>query len=785
MALVHDPGSAHRDVSDEPGLVIIQIDGLSANRLRHALDTGLMPFVAGLVERGDLGVVDTYSGVPSTTPAVQGELFYGVEHAVPAFAFVDHRSQRVERMYQHDAAASVEQRLQARTERALLAGGASYANVYTGGALDARFCMATLGLGDALPRHRRWLTPVVALAHLGDLVRLAGRVAAEAARIPGDLAHALGAGEDRATEIKFALSRIAVGVVLSELTVLGAAVDMARGLPIVHVNLLGYDENAHRRGPDSALARRALRPTDAAVARLWRAAHRGIGRDYQVWIISDHGQEHTESYVATFGITVAEAIGRVAGEIGLIEPASGINPTASDGVGRQRARLLGERLAARLVPGLDTSIVHHRPGVVTVTAQGPFGHVYGPRALTPEEAERFALAIVERAGVPLVLRAGADPTTAIAYTPAGRFVLPDEASEVFGAEHRYLEPVTADVIAVCHHPDAGVLAISGWRRDGLPFSFPFEHGSHAGPGPDETASFALVPPETALVATGQAAVVRPRDLRRAALAHLDGAIHLVPRSAPGPSTRLRVMTYNVHGAVGLDAKLSPERIARVVARHDPDVVCLQELDVGRSRSGGVDQARLIAEALGMALEFHPTITVEQEQFGDAVLSRHPLRAVRAGQLPGLGRAHLEPRGALWVDVDLGDAGAPQWVPIITTHWSLHPRERALAAGALMGPEWLGHDELGDDVIMCGDFNALSWFPSLRRLRARLHDVQIGLDGHRPRRTWSGRFPIGRIDHVLVGPAWSVARVEVPDHQLARVASDHRPVIVELRRTGPS
>jgi endonuclease/exonuclease/phosphatase family metal-dependent hydrolase len=103
----------------------------------------------------------------------------------------------------------------------------------------------------------------------------------------------------------------------------------------------------------------------------------------------------------------------------------------------------------------------------------------------------------------------------------------------------------------------------------------------------------------------------------------------------------------------------------------------------------------------------------------------------------------------------------------------------MASRALLGPRWLGDPAAARDVVLCGDFNALAWFPSMRWLRGRLIDVQLGLDGHRPRRTWPGRVRLGRIDHVLVDPRWSILAVEVADHALARVASDHRPLVVDL------
>ncbi len=774
LVRLHDSAGIRVQSSDAPGLLIIQIDGLSAGRLDAAVAAGLMPFVSGLLASGELQMVPFYTGIPSTTPAVQAELFYGIEMAVPSFTYVDHATGRLMRMYQHDAAALVESRAVAQSSGSLLAGGGSYANVYAGGAADARFCMASLGIGDVLPRHLRWWSPVVAMAYFPALIRIAAMAAREFAAAPRDLLVGLRAGEDRGSEMKFLLSRVVVGTVLRELTVLGMAVDLARGRPVVHGNFLGYDENAHRRGPDSRLALGALRPIDAAIARLWRAAHRSEARAYDAWIISDHGQERTDSYEEIHGETVAAAVRRVAVEFGIVDAApSGID-ASSGGVGQQRARLLGERLIARIVPGLDVSDIRHAPGSLTVTAQGPLGHVYLPNPRAEVEPNRLAQAIVDDAQVPLVLRRGDRVGRVFAHTSGGCFVLPDDAGTVLGDGHPYRDQVAADLVALCHHPDAGDLVLSGWRRDGRSLSFPLEHGAHAGPGPEETDAFALTPPDTPLAARADA-VVRPRDLRMAAFAVLDGDRH--PPSTLRPPRGIRILTYNVHACRGLDGRLAPERIARVIARHSPDIVALQELDVGRSRTGHLDQARVIADILEMSLSFHPTVTVADEHYGDAILSPHPLRLVRSGLLPGIG---LEPRGAIWVEVEMSDhpAGVPS-VQMINTHFSLHPRERALAADALLGPDWLGHPDAGHNMVVCGDFNALTWFPSLRRFRGRFVDAQAAIDGHRPHRTWFGRFPIGRIDHVFVDTQWNVCRVDVPDDTLARVASDHRPLVVDI------
>ena len=237
------------------------------------------------------------------------------------------------------------------------------------------------------------------------------------------------------------------------------------------------------------------------------------------------------------------------------------------------------------------------------------------------------------------------------------------------------------------------------------------------------------------------------------------------------------MTYNVHSCIGMDGRLAPERIARVIARYAPDVVALQELDVGRVRTEGVDQAHLIARYLEMDFHFHPAMHIEEERYGDAILTHLPMRLVKADILPGLPeKPRLEPRGVLWVAVEVDGIE----YQVLNTHLGLSPRERRLQAEALLGPDWLGHPDCRGPVVLCGDFNAMPSSPVCRRLRTRLLDAQIELDNHRPRRTFFTHFPLFRIDHLFVDPAIEVLDIEVPDTLLARVASDHLPLIAELR-----
>jgi endonuclease/exonuclease/phosphatase family metal-dependent hydrolase len=236
------------------------------------------------------------------------------------------------------------------------------------------------------------------------------------------------------------------------------------------------------------------------------------------------------------------------------------------------------------------------------------------------------------------------------------------------------------------------------------------------------------------------------------------------------------MTYNVHACIGMDGKLSPRRIARVVRQCHADVVAFQELDVGRRRTGDVDQAEAIAHLLEMDFHFHPAWELEEERYGNAILSRLPMSVVRKGRLPGCPRRpNAEPRGALWVELRVGDKG----IQLINTHLGLGRAERLLQVDRLLGPLWLGDPACCPPTILCGDFNATPLSAAYVRICRILHDVQRRRKGYRPRATWFSARPLNRIDHVFISPDIEACRVEVPLTELARVSSDHLPLVVEL------
>ncbi len=249
---------------------------------------------------------------------------------------------------------------------------------------------------------------------------------------------------------------------------------------------------------------------------------------------------------------------------------------------------------------------------------------------------------------------------------------------------------------------------------------------------------------------------------------------MTTRERPAPV--LRVATYNVRGCVGMDRQRSESRIAEVIASMSADVVGLQELDAKRKRSSGVDQAALIAEQLGWKHFFHPAIRHGEEQYGDAIVSRYPLMLKRTIELPGCGTWYCrEQRVALWAEAET-DLGPVQ---IINSHFGLGRSERIQQAQMLTGDELLGSVAADAPLVLLGDLNSVRSSPAYRILASFLRDVRTLVRPRGAFRTFPTRFPSLAVDHIFVNTALHASALQVHRTPLARVASDHFPLVAEL------
>jgi endonuclease/exonuclease/phosphatase family metal-dependent hydrolase len=747
----------------EPGLILIQIDALSRRQMERAMERGRLPFLRRLIEREHYEARTFYSGLPSSTPAVQGELYYGECCAVPAFGVVDRETRRVMTMFQSDWAKKIEAHLVEKGE-GLLSGGSSWGNIYCGGAAqeECHFCTAILCAND-LFRSRPVLGALTfPILHFPSLMKLFGLWAVEMVIAVRDMFYGLFRGESLYEELVMVFKRVFVCIGLREVVAIGAKIDAARGLPIIHVNFAGYDEQAHRRGPSSLFAHWTLRGIDRVIKNIYRAAHRSARREYQVWIFSDHGQEAARYFEHERGVSLEETIRSVL---------DGFEPSPPK---KRRVPEMPARVQWTKEPHADEVTQIDEPSF-RVIALGPIGHLYLKDPADAAQKRELAKRLV-RKGIPGVLLCAEGGKIEWIHA-GGSMVFPNGEAKFLPHPPPLKKEIARDLLTLCKQEYSGDLILLGWSPDAPMITFANERGAHGGPGPDEAQGFILTPALTRLPRHVKD-FLRPSDLR-------DAALNVLRRKLIEPSDfgivkpvthRLRVMTYNVHSCRGMDGRTSPQRIAKVIERYNPDFVALQELDLGRVRSQKHDQPRIIAEQLGMHLSFCATVIDHDEQYGHALLSRFPLKVIRTEILQsGVHKPHVEPRGALWTRVEMDGMR----FNLMNTHFGLSRRERHAQAADLLGTNWIGGIPEDEPVILCGDFNMFPRSQPYRALARRLRDVQIGREDFLALNTFASLHPFARIDHIFVSRHFVPQNILVPRNHLTRVASDHLPLIADL------
>jgi len=231
---------------------------------------------------------------------------------------------------------------------------------------------------------------------------------------------------------------------------------------------------------------------------------------------------------------------------------------------------------------------------------------------------------------------------------------------------------------------------------------------------------------------------------------------------------IRVATYNVHRCRGLDGRTLPSRIAGVIRAIDADVVALQEVIGAGPASAG--HAEELGALLGMGWVMAPVRHLRGALFGNVVLSRHPI--VHHAHYD-LSWKTCEPRGCQRVDVALGG----DRLHLYNVHLGTAFLERRYQAGRLRA---IVHDRrVGVPKIVLGDFN--EWTRGLATAALNEGLQSIDLRAHlKRRRTYPGVFPVLHLDHIYYEGLVDVVKVELPRTRLSLMASDHLPLVADLR-----
>jgi endonuclease/exonuclease/phosphatase family metal-dependent hydrolase len=241
---------------------------------------------------------------------------------------------------------------------------------------------------------------------------------------------------------------------------------------------------------------------------------------------------------------------------------------------------------------------------------------------------------------------------------------------------------------------------------------------------------------------------------------------------PAAAKTLRVLSYNIHHAEGTDGKLDVPRIAGIIEAAKPDLVAVQEVDRNTTRTKMTDQTAELAKLTGLHGTFGKAIDYQGGGYGQAILSRWPIKSVKVHTLPG--KPGQETRIAVAVRVEPGD-GRPA-LTFVGTHFqhdnAAAREEQAAKVNALFAAA-------DGPVVLAGDLNATPESQSMKTLAAKWSFATapgkglLTIPAEKPRR---------QIDYVLYRPAdrFRVVEAKVLEEP---VASDHRPVLAVLEWAG--
>lgn len=336
-ALVRQLVAGRRDVvrTDRPGVVVVQIDGLSHDVLVHQIRAGRVPTLSRWLRRGSHRLTRWEALLPTSTSASQAGILYGDADAIPGFRWYEKATGRLLVANRPADAAEIERRLRERTCRAtgaapsgdpaapadptpqaagplLAPDGASVGNLFSGGAARSYLTVSTLadpsqGLGQGSAFFTFFFSPY---GYLHTLVLTVGEMVKEIVQAVRQRRAGIEPRLERGG--LYPLLRALTNVLLRNLSTAIVIDEMYRGTPRIYVDFVDYDEIAHRAGPERAEALDALDGIDGVLATLERAAA-DAPRPYRFVVLSDHGQALGATFRQRYGTTFETLVRDLAG----------------------------------------------------------------------------------------------------------------------------------------------------------------------------------------------------------------------------------------------------------------------------------------------------------------------------------------------------------------------------------------------------------------------------------------------------------------------------------------
>lgn len=244
--------------------------------------------------------------------------------------------------------------------------------------------------------------------------------------------------------------------------------------------------------------------------------------------------------------------------------------------------------------------------------------------------------------------------------------------------------------------------------------------------------------------------------------------------------KVKILTYNIHRAIGLDRRFKPERIADIINEINPDIALLQEVDEGVPRSRELNLAKEIAETCGFPhYKLGHNVSLKKGYYGNATLSKFPILRERNINLT---IDNKKRRGCQHTTIEVASRKRIIPLEVYNLHLGLSAKERQKQAGLLSHSEEYLSTLENQPCIIAGDFN--DWRSLLRALFIEGMGFECATDskkkwGETAIKTFPSFAPRGGLDRVYYKGKLRTVKASRYTRKMAKVASDHLPIVVEF------
>ena len=470
--------------AERPGVLIVQLDGLSAPLLSWAVKAGNLANLGRWLRTGTHAMVGWHTGLPSTTPASQAGILHGVDTQVPAFRWYEKETGRIVVSNRPRDAAEIQTRIS--DGRGLLAdGGVSISNAFSGDAPTSLLTFSSATAARPADGHLAFVANPYGFARavvlsIGEILKEIHQGRRQRFRNVYPRVPRTGS---------YVLLRAVTNVLLRDLNVSLIAEQMSRGAPVIFCDFVDYDEVAHHAGPLRPEAMQTLEGLDRVLGTLHRLAELAARR-YEIVVLSDHGQSQGATFRQRYGASIDEVVSElVSGGCARVA-----HRQDEEAWGRANAWLSG--MSGRAAPGADGVVARARAdgagagsAVVTVAA-GNLAMIYltgQPGQVTAEAIDDAFPALipglVAHPGIGfVVVRSEVDGPVALG--PAGRHRLRDGHVDGTDPLARFGGHAAGDVLAHQGVAHVGDLVVVSRIDQGTDEVAAFEElvGSHGGIG---------------------------------------------------------------------------------------------------------------------------------------------------------------------------------------------------------------------------------------------------------------------------------------------------------------